>query len=148
AEDGIRVYHVTRVQTCALPIYKEAVDNFLKFLRLRAARNTDGYSHANYALAYAAFRHDNFRMAAEYFGRYLVMEGSSMEENIRHDVIARLGDSYLSVRDYGRANQYYAQLINNQAPNQDYALFQRGIILGLQGDTEGKLRTLSSVVKQ
>ena len=128
--------------------YKEAVDNFLKFLRLPAARNTDVYSHANYALAYAAFRHDNFRMAAEYFERYLVMEGSSMEKNIRHDVIARLGDSYLSVRDYGRANQYYAQLINNQASNQDYALFQRGIILGLQGDTEGKLRTLSSVVKQ
>src|SRR5690606_33009258 len=44
--------------------------------------------------------------------------------------------------------QYYDQLIKSQAPNQDYALFQRGVIFGLQGDNETKLSTLRSVVKQ
>ncbi|MGO3805780.1 MAG: tetratricopeptide repeat protein, partial [Sphingobacterium sp.] len=128
--------------------YKEAVDNFSRFLRLPAARNTEVYSYANYGLAYAAFRNDSFSMAADYFGRFLASEGSSVEENVRYDVIARLGDSYLSLRNYGKANQYYDQLINSEAPNQDYALFQRGIIYGLQGDNETKLSTLSSVVKQ
>src|SRR5690606_24411822 len=128
--------------------YREAVENFSRFLQLPAARNTDVYSYANYALAYAAFRNNSFGMAADYFERFLATEGSLMEENVRHDVIARLGDSYLSVRDYGRANQYYDQLINSEAPNQDYALFQRGIIQGLQGDNETKLSTLRSVVEQ
>src|SRR5690606_10999154 len=59
-----------------------------------------------------------------------------------------LGDSYLSVRDYDRANQYYNQLVNSEAANQDYALFQRGIIQGLQGDNEAKLSTLRSVLEQ
>src|SRR5690606_16500887 len=40
--------------------YGEAVQNFNKFLRIPAARNTDVYSYANYALAYAAFRNNNF----------------------------------------------------------------------------------------
>ena len=128
--------------------YKEAVENFSQFLKLPAARGTDVYSFANYALAYAAFRSNSFRMAAEYFERFLVSEGSALESSIRYDVIARLGDSYLSVRDYGRAKQNYDQLIKSKAPNQDYAFFQRGIIQGLQGDNEAKINTLSSVVKQ
>ncbi|PRD56853.1 tetratricopeptide repeat protein [Sphingobacterium gobiense] len=128
--------------------YKEAVENFSRFLRLPAARNTEVYNYANYGLAYAAFRNNSFGTAADYFERFLAMDGSSMEESVRHDVIARLGDSYLSMRNYNRANRYYDQLINSKAPNQDYALFQRGVIFGLQGDNETKLSILRSVVEQ
>lgn len=128
--------------------YGEAVENFSRFLRLPAARGTKVYRYANYGLAYAAFRNNSFSIAADYFERFLATAGSSLEENVRHDVIARLGDSYLSVRNYDRANEYYDQLINSEAPNQDYALFQRGIIQGLQGDDETKLSTLRSVVEQ
>ncbi|PRD45013.1 tetratricopeptide repeat protein [Sphingobacterium haloxyli] len=128
--------------------YREAVENFSRFLRLPAARNTEVYNYANYGLAYAAFRNNSFGMAADYFERFLAMDGSSMEESVRHDVIARLGDSYLSMRNYNRANRYYDQLINSKAPNQDYALFQRGVIFGLQGDHETKLSILRSVVEK
>src|SRR5690606_31068162 len=123
------------------------VQNFSRFLGMPAARNTDVYSYANYGLAYAAFRNNSFATAANYFEIFLTTE-SAMEENVRNDVIARLGDSYLSMRDYDRANQYYDRLIDSQAPNQDYALFQRGIIQGLQGNNEAKLSTLRSVVQQ
>lgn len=128
--------------------YGEAVENFSRFLKLPEARNTEVYNYANYGLAYAAFRNNSFGMAADYFERFLAREGSSVDKNIRYDVIARLGDSYLCMRNYDRANQYYDQLINSKAPNQDYALFQRGVIFGLQGDNETKLSTLRSVVKQ
>lgn len=128
--------------------YAEAVQAFSRFLRMPAAPETDVYNYANYALAYAAFRSNNFRTAANHFEVFLSTDGRSMEENVRNDVIARLGDSYLSMRDYGRANQYYDQLINSGASNQDYALFQRGIIQGLEGDNNTKLSTLRSVVEQ
>jgi TolA-binding protein len=128
--------------------YREAVDNFSRFLRLPAARNTNLYNYANYGLAYAAFRNNSFDMAAEYFERFMSLEGSSMEDKVRYDVIARLGDSYLAVRNYGRANQYYDELINSKAPNQDYALFQLGILHGLQGDNETKLSIMRSVIEQ
>ncbi len=128
--------------------YKEAVDNFSSFLRLPAARNTNVYNYANYALAYAAFRINKYSLAAEYFERFLASKESLSDKSIHYDVIARLGDSYLSIRNYGRANEYYDQLINDRAPNQDYALFQHGIIQGLQGDNEAKLNTLKSVVEK
>jgi len=59
-----------------------------------------------------------------------------------------LGDSYFSMRNYGRAMQYYDRLINSKASSQDYALFQRGIIQGLQGNNDAKLATLRSVIEQ
>src|SRR5690606_36012294 len=55
--------------------YKEATANFNKFLQLPAARNTDVYHYANYALAYAAFRNDNYNTAANYFERFLAGGG-------------------------------------------------------------------------
>jgi TolA-binding protein len=128
--------------------YGEAVENFSQFLQLEAARNTEVYNYANYGLAYAAFRNNSFGTAAKYFERFLAAEGSSIENSVRDDVIARLGDSYLSVRDYDRANRYYDQLINSKAPNQDYALVQRGVLHGLQGDNETKIDILRSVVRQ
>ncbi|MBL1411468.1 tetratricopeptide repeat protein [Sphingobacterium faecale] len=128
--------------------YSEAVDNFSRFLSLPAARNTDVYNYANYALAYSAFRVHRYSMAAQYFERFLATTESSLDKNIQYDVIARLGDSYLATRNYQRANQYYDRLINSRAPNQDYALFQHGIIQGLQGDNEAKLNTLRSVVEK
>lgn len=128
--------------------YAEAVQAFSRFLRMPAAPETDVYNYANYALAYAAFRSNSFNTAARHFELFLSTDGRSMEDNVRNDVIARLGDSYLTMRDYGRANQYYDQLINSKAPNQDYALFQRGIIQGLEGDNQTKMSTLRSVTDQ
>jgi TolA-binding protein len=41
---------------------------------------------------------------------------------------------------------YYDRLISSNAQSQDYALFQRGIIQGLQGNNEAKIATLNSVI--
>lgn len=128
--------------------YGEAVENFNKFLRYPAASKTDVYSYANYALAYAAFRNNNFNTSANYFERFLSLGGQSLEDNVRNDAIARLGDSYFSLKNYGRAMQYYDRLISTRSPSQDYALFQRGMIQGLQGNSQAKLATLRSVINQ
>lgn len=127
--------------------YKESVANFNKFLQLPAARKTDVYHYANYALAYAAFRNDNFNTSANYFERFLAGGGKDgIELNTKNDAIARLADSYFATKNYGRAMTYYDRLISSNAQSQDYALFQRGIIQGLQGNNEAKIATLNSVI--
>jgi tetratricopeptide (TPR) repeat protein len=127
--------------------YKEATANFNKFLQLPAARQTDVYHYANYALAYAAFRNDNYNTAANYFERFLAGGGKDgIDANTRNDAIARAADSYFGSKNYSRAMTYYDRLINAKAPSQDYALFQRGIIQGLQGNSEAKIATLNSVI--
>src|SRR5690606_23844319 len=129
--------------------YKEAVINFNKFLQLPVAKQTDVYHYANYALAYAAFRNDSYNTAANYFQRFLSgATKTGIDQNTRNDAIARLADSYFALKNYSRALSYYDRLISSKAQSQDYALFQRGIIQGLQGNTDAKIATLSSVVAQ
>ena len=128
--------------------YGEAVESFSSFLSIPNAENTRQYPYANYGLAYAAFRDNSYGLAAKYFERFFELEASSMEDSVRNDVTARLGDSYLSLRNYERATQYYNQLIESKASNQDYALFQLGILHGLQGDDETKRSILQSLVEE
>ncbi len=129
--------------------YKEAVANFNKFLALPAARKTDVYNYANYALAYAAFRADNYSTAANYFERFLAGGGKDgIDLNTRNDAFARAADSYLAIKNYSKAANYYDRLIASGAQSQDYALFQKGILLGLQGDNNGKIATLNTVMSK
>jgi len=127
--------------------YGEAVTNFDRFLRYPAAKNTDVYHYAQYALAYAAFRNSQFQTAVNYFERFL-NGGSTIDVITKHDAISRLADSYFSMKNYGKAMQQYNRLISLKAKNQDYALFQRGIIQGLQGDMDTKINTLTDLQKQ
>src|SRR5690606_12673359 len=63
----------------------------------------------------------------------------------RFDAIARLADSYFSLRNYARATHYYDLLISSKAKSQDYAMFQKGVIQGLQGDMDTKIATLNEL---
>lgn len=129
--------------------YKEAVANFNRFLQLPAARQTDVYHYANYALAYAAFRNDNYSTAANYFERFLAgATKDGIDLNTRNDAMARAADSYFGTKNYSRALSYYDRLISSGAQSQDYALFQRGIIQGLQGNNQAKISTLNSVIQK
>lgn len=129
--------------------YGESVVAFNQFLQSSAAKNTDVFGYANYALAYAAFRNERYTTSATYFERFLATGRSQeLDLNTRNDAIARLADSYFGMRSYGRAKQQYDRLISLGAQSQDYALFQKGIIQGLEGDNQGKLATLASVVKK
>jgi len=120
--------------------YGEAVVNFDRFLRYPAAKNTSVYNYANYALAYAAYRNSSFTTSANYFERFL--SSGDLDPNTRNDAIARLGDSYFSLRSYDRALTQYNKLISSKAKGEDYALYQRGIIQGLQGQVDTKIATL------
>lgn len=125
--------------------FGESVDNFEKFLGLSAARKTQVYNFAHYALAYAAFEHESYRKAATYFARFL--QGNERDANTINDAILRLADSYFVLKDYQDALRYYNQIIASRASGEDYALFQRGMIQGLQGQNDMKIATHKSLLE-
>jgi len=124
--------------------YGESVQNFEKFLSMSAARETNVYNYANYALAYSAFNDEQYRKAATYFERFL--EGPEKDRNTANDAITRLGDCFFVLKSYGQALEYYNRIIAQGSQGQDYALFQRGMIQGLQGSLDTKISTLNDVL--
>ncbi len=126
--------------------YGESVDNFEKFLSSPAAKNTDVYNYANYALGYSAYRNENFGKAATYFRRFL--NGDEKDQNTIKDATLRLADSYFVNKNYDDALQQYNRIIAWNAQGEDYALFQRGVIQGLQGQNDAKIATHQNLLKQ
>ncbi len=136
---------------CAEAMYEvrkfgESVNNFEKFLAMPAARKTEVYNFANYGLGYAAFEAENYGKAATYFSRFL--QGGEKDQKTINDATLRLADAYFGAKNYGSAMSYYDRIISSNAKGEDYALFQRGIIQGLQNQPEVKISTLESLLKQ
>lgn len=124
--------------------YGESVENFEKFLAFDGASETGVYNYANYALAYAAFGGEQYRKAATYFQKFL--QGEEKDPNTTNDAVTRLGDSYFVMKNYSKALEYYNEIIEKHSPGQDYALFQRGMIQGLQNAPDAKISTLTDLL--
>ncbi len=124
--------------------YAESVETFEKFLAMPEARETNVYNYANYALAYAAFGDEKYKKAATYFEKFL--QGEEKDQNSINDAVTRIGDSYFVLKNYGKALEYYNRIIAQHSKGEDYALFQRGMIQGLQGSLDTKIATLNEVL--
>jgi TolA-binding protein len=126
--------------------FGEAVSTFEKFLSMPGASKTDVYNYANYALAYAAFEDERYGKAATYFDRFL--RGDDKDPNTVTDATIRLADSYFVNKSYGNAMVNYNKIIDSRSTGQDYALFQRGMIQGLEGQDDAKIATLQGLLTQ
>jgi len=126
--------------------YGEAVKTFEKFLTMPDADKTKVYNFANYALAYAAFEDEKYSKAANYFERFL--SGDDKDKNTVVDATIRLADSYFVNKSYGNALTYYNRIISDKSTGDDYALFQRGMIQGLQDQNDTKIATMQSLLQQ
>jgi TolA-binding protein len=126
--------------------YSESVQNFERFLDMDYASETPVYNYANYALAYAAFGDEQYKKAAHYFEKFL--DGGEKDRNTINDAVTRLGDSYFVLKSYAKARENYDRIIAQHNKGEDYALFQRGMIQGLQGSPAAKISTLTDVLNQ
>jgi TolA-binding protein len=126
--------------------FGESVSNFEKFLGMPGAEKTKVYNYANYALAYAAFEDEKYPKAATYFERFL--QGNDKDANTVNDARIRLADAYFVSKSYENALVNYNKIISAKSTGEDYALFQRGMIQGLQGQDDAKIGTMQSLLKQ
>ncbi|WEK20304.1 MAG: tetratricopeptide repeat protein [Candidatus Pedobacter colombiensis] len=126
--------------------FGEAVKHFETFLAMPGANKTGVYNFANYALAYSAFEDERYGKAATYFERFL--KGNDKDQKTVNDATIRLADSYFVSKSYANALVNYNKIISSKATGEDYALFQRGMIQGLENQNDAKISTMQSLLKQ
>ncbi|MES2653716.1 MAG: tetratricopeptide repeat protein [Bacteroidota bacterium] len=126
--------------------FGESVKAFEKFLTMPGADKTEVFNFANYGLGYAAFEDEKYAKAATYFERFL-RSGDNDSKTI-NDATIRLADSYFVNKNYGDALVNYNKIINSKLTGDDYALFQRGMIQGLEEQNDAKIATMQSLLSQ
>lgn len=123
--------------------FKEAANVFYRFRTSKGAKLTNLGAIALYNSAYCAFNTKQYRNAVDLFQKFL--KQNSNKVNLINDAYLRLADCYLITKDYNKAIRWYDKVISNRSTDADYALFQKAICYGSQGNFTKKLATLNQL---
>ncbi len=125
--------------------YAACLSDLQKYFAASDVRKSPNYILANYSAGYAYFATKNYAQAQRYFLTYLSLQKN--QDNTYIDALNRVGDSYFYVRNFAQADAYYAKVVASGAFGTDYAMFQRGCVLGLLKRYDDKIVSLEKLVK-
>ncbi|MCB0514829.1 MAG: tetratricopeptide repeat protein [Chitinophagales bacterium] len=103
---------------------------------------------ANYSLGYCYYRNKDYANAANYFDAAIPNLQQNGKTALTNDAILRSGDCNFIQKIYNRAQQQYDIIVRNNAPETDYALYQTGMIFGLNKRYSEKINTLKQLNNQ
>jgi tetratricopeptide (TPR) repeat protein len=123
--------------------YNAAVKDYNSFLQIgNNAGNLRNLS--NYNIGYCFFKQEKYKTSQSYFQTFINEEDNKTSSLA--DAYARLGDCYFYSRQFGDAEKAYNQAATVMPSTGDYALFQRGFVMGLQKDYKGKIAQMDKLI--
>lgn len=136
--------------------YALAINNHVKFQDLaKVAKELPKETkvpYSDYTIGYSYFKQKNYSNASNYFSKTTsalkTSKTDNTQNNIYIDAVLRLGDCYFMTKDYKKAETNYTKIIDNNAKGVDYAMFQKGMLQGLQNNNSGKISTLESLISK
>ncbi len=121
--------------------YWAAIKYYGDFLKSPAARRIDFYPSAYYNLGYCYFNRKEYDDAITNFKKFLD-NGMSRDDKLNADALLRIGDCYFISKDYKNAISYYDKAILKGKSEMDYALYQKALSEGADGDLPQKISVL------
>ncbi|MCX7769014.1 MAG: tetratricopeptide repeat protein [Flavobacteriales bacterium] len=127
---------------------REAAEAYEEFRLMPASRSSPLYPLVLYNLAYIQFRKENYREASVLFRQFL--EEDQGKSGRRYtDVLLRVADCYYALRDFEEALRYYDKALESGVKfEQDYALLQKGVVLGIMNRPREKAAVLDQLIAQ
>ncbi|MEQ8625737.1 MAG: tetratricopeptide repeat protein [Vicingaceae bacterium] len=126
--------------------YDNADGYYSDFLASSGSRSIPYYKKAYYHLGYTYYERKKYSAAIFWFREY-VDKADPANKGLITDALLRTGDSYFITKDYRNAVEYYDEAAKVGAFDQDYALLQSAISVGVLGDYEKKAKKLAHLIK-
>lgn len=121
--------------------YRSSAEAYSQFLRTAGAFSLPEYKDAEYNLAYAYFKLEDFSQASLHFRNYINSLQGQPSEKLA-DAFNRLGDYYFSNVEYSLALQNYQKAFEMNTFDTDYSLYQIAFCQGLQHNQKAKINSL------
>ena len=141
-----------------LAVSRQRLTKFLaKAAALKTALPDDANAGtANYTLGYVNLREEKYPAALGHFQEAVAelrrrtrISGQTPElQQLLGDAVMRAGDANFKRNDYKAAQKFYDEAITAKYTGYVYALYQRGIIAGLQGQSTEKIVNLEAIVDE
>jgi TolA-binding protein len=126
--------------------YGDAVADFRNYMSTTKSRNTETYAQAYYNLGYSYFKQSDYASALGAFRQYAGLEKDASEPSLA-DAYNRIGDCQFFDRQFSAAEESYSHAASLQPSAGDYAIYQKGFVLGLQKDYEGKIAMMDKLIR-
>jgi TolA-binding protein len=123
--------------------YEAAIKQYRIFIFNPPSINEANYNTGNYNIGYCYFKLENFSEANTWFRKFLKSEEKDLVRI--NDASIRTGDAFFMMKNYESAMDFYNQAVANNAKASDYCLFQNGMIQGIRGNTQGKIKTMDQL---
>lgn len=120
-----------------------AIESYRRVLASQDNANSSLYGKANYGLGYLWYKKEDYEKAAVCFE---ASSKSKTDTRLLYDSYLRLGDCQFVLRDYDKALNNYARVETAKAAGQEYALFQKSMIYGLQNRIAEKITGLEKLL--
>ncbi len=127
--------------------YDAAIKQYRIYIFNPPSVNTIMYNLANYNMGYCSFKLADYAEAQTWFRKYIKNKPET-DKTHWDDANIRVGDCFYAMHQSENALDYYNAAIDNNAASSDYALYQKGIIKGLQGDLNGKTGTMEALMSR
>ncbi|GHV20457.1 hypothetical protein FACS1894174_02340 [Bacteroidia bacterium] len=125
-------------------LYDSAIKDYNAYLRTsQAGSNLGNLSH--YGLGYCYFKKGQYATAQSEFNSYISKERDRSVFSLA-DAYARLGDCYFDQRRFAEAENAYSKSVEIQPSFADYAAFQKGFVMGLQKNYQGKVTQMDQLI--
>lgn len=126
--------------------FSQAVSDYQSYLRHVRNRSSETYALAYYNIGYGYFKQHNYTAALTAFRQYASLERNNTAVSLA-DAYNRIGDCQFHNREFAAAEQSYTKAASLQPSFGDYALYQKGHVLGLQKDYQGKINILDRLIR-
>jgi TolA-binding protein len=121
--------------------YRNSAGTYSRFLETAGAFSLPEYKEAEYNLAYAWFKLENYNQANTHFRNFINAHKNQRSERLA-DAYNRLGDYYFLNTQYVLARENYQRAFDMKIFNEDYSLYQIAFCQGLEHNQEGKINSL------
>lgn len=130
----------------ALGDYGAALAKYDDVRNAGGAYATALYEQASYSMGYAYFKQKQYGDAATAFRR--TVEHADLPAAQRNDAMVRTGDCFYVTKEFAAAITWYDKAIAAGAAARDYALYQKGVCLGLDKRNDQKIATLKQLLRE
>ncbi len=140
--------------------YEESASKFLQYNALAKTNpnlpQESSVYMSDYILGYNYLKLKNYQFAGIHFDNAVNgmidnwgnITSKDIKERIFPDAILRTGDSHFNKNDYKKALKYYQTSIEYKYSGNDYALFQKARILGVQGHKIDQIVALETLINE
>lgn len=127
--------------------YGNAISDYRTYQNNTQQKGTDMYALSFYNLGYCYFKQQEYDMALSRFRQYTDVEQNHAAASYA-DAYNRIGDCLFHNRQFAAAEENYNKASQVLPSAGDYSVYQKGFVLGLQKDYNGKIQAMDQLIRE